>query len=942
MSKLSFRARALDASKPLPIYHSDEIPDSADCSLINRAVPQMPTGMEKEEESEHHLQRAICAGSVIPTPEVYELEDLLYYNKLYPEDYKMPRQLIYMQPFTMEADIPDYDMDSEDEVWVNSQAGKLELTPEKFEEMMDRLEKGSGQTVVTLQEAKALIKEDDDLIIAVYDYWLNKRLKTQHPLIPQVRTEARFGVSNHNPYIAFRRRTEKMQTRKNRKNDESSYEKMLKLKRDLTRAVTLLEMVKRREKSKRELLHLTIEVFEKRFQAGDFSGQMMNDALSARPARPAFTPLFQPNSLSWGKDDNLISALTRKEKRHYKKRRHKSSTKTQASSSVVSSGSALGYAASQGLGTAGGDGEFISSDEEVTAQGSPSDEEDEDEGPYVFRRKKDCNYHAPADSASWPWEEGVRSDKRFKFYQTSISNPHGPGYRRIGYARRRVGRGGRIILDRMSYTNEDDFWRSVGYTVMDSKSSSANSNKVNSNPSVGFASQTPEPNGFYPKLRGLVSNSLNVPASSNAYKEEQKCLHFRPKTPELRPENSLLATAEVVASDDDLEIEDCFQNPATEESAPALGPYLGAVVSKGELPLIFDTRHLLEDPVVYNDTAPLDAPSSNDLVLLDEQSSELSHAYYLLNCQNPGESELSRGWLGDSDFENPWLSSPCPSLLTDNMDLTEGMIVDAPPTDSSTSTDQSNSTKPKSEPPPSLPENRKRGPPRYNSNSRDDGNDSFLQPPPPADPPENRGAVVNEDPMDVEIVNVEEEIETVIASGELNFIVEHNMNNNSDSSNSEEKRRTSVDKDDKENNDRIPSIRDRGGGGGGGGGGGFVENGDSVNSTSSVDSSSLIEECVIVDNETSSRTPTNNNIINVNSSRSSSTFQLVVDSSGLGTVVGEGLETSNSLVAKGVGVVVGDSNNSSAPSNKPRTNGLQLVNMKNYGGSPEKFCHIVT
>lgn len=28
-----------------------------------------------------------------------------------------------------------------------------------------------------LQEAKALLKEDDDLIIAVYDYWLNKRLR---------------------------------------------------------------------------------------------------------------------------------------------------------------------------------------------------------------------------------------------------------------------------------------------------------------------------------------------------------------------------------------------------------------------------------------------------------------------------------------------------------------------------------------------------------------------------------------------------------------------------------------------------------------------------------------------------------------------------------------------------------------------------------------------
>lgn len=51
----------------------------------------------------------------------------------------------------------------------------------------------------------------------------------------------------------------------NRKNDEASYEKMLKLRRDLSRAVTILEMIKRREKSKRELLHLTLEIVEKRY-----------------------------------------------------------------------------------------------------------------------------------------------------------------------------------------------------------------------------------------------------------------------------------------------------------------------------------------------------------------------------------------------------------------------------------------------------------------------------------------------------------------------------------------------------------------------------------------------------------------------------------------------------------------------------------------------------
>ncbi|XP_055360951.1 uncharacterized protein LOC114847416 isoform X2 [Betta splendens] len=61
----------------------------------------------------------------------------------------------------------------------------------------------------------------------------------------------------------------------NRKNDEMSYEKMLKLRREFSRTVTILEMIKRREKSKRELLHLTLEVVERRYQMGDFSGDVI-------------------------------------------------------------------------------------------------------------------------------------------------------------------------------------------------------------------------------------------------------------------------------------------------------------------------------------------------------------------------------------------------------------------------------------------------------------------------------------------------------------------------------------------------------------------------------------------------------------------------------------------------------------------------------------------
>lgn len=48
----------------------------------------------------------------------------------------------------MDQEIPDYDMDSEDESWVNEQKKKMEINPLKFEEMMDRLEKGSGQQVL--------------------------------------------------------------------------------------------------------------------------------------------------------------------------------------------------------------------------------------------------------------------------------------------------------------------------------------------------------------------------------------------------------------------------------------------------------------------------------------------------------------------------------------------------------------------------------------------------------------------------------------------------------------------------------------------------------------------------------------------------------------------------------------------------------------------------
>uniref|UniRef100_A0A665X358 Enhancer of polycomb homolog n=1 Tax=Echeneis naucrates TaxID=173247 RepID=A0A665X358_ECHNA len=473
MSKLSFRARALDASKPLPVFRCEDLPDLHEYASINRAVPQMPTGMEKEEESEHHLQRAISAqqvygekrdNMVIPVPEAEC--NITHYESLYPGEFKMPKQLIHIQPFSLDTEQPDYDLDSEDETFVNKLKKKMEITALQFEEMIDRLEKGSGQQLVSLQEAKLLLKEDDELIKEVFDYWSRKRKTCKGgSLIPNVKQEKRDGSGTSDPYVAFRRRTEKMQTRKNRKNDEASYEKMLKLRRDLSRAVTILEMIKRREKSKRELLHLTLEIVEKRNAMPDFGSEVMAEALAQRAlVKPVYTIPIIPlsNSNQYRHQDHLdmkdykkpekTEAVRTKRKYEKKPKIPPLSAPQHSGPSVFNPKDLNQY-------------DFPSSDEEPFSQihsgSSEAEEENDPDGCFAFRRKAGCQYYAfrPAQSGNWPWvspSEGGLGDPCFRYCLTSLNMPR----RCVGLARRRVGRGGRVLLDR-AHTDLDNIWQSL-------------------------------------------------------------------------------------------------------------------------------------------------------------------------------------------------------------------------------------------------------------------------------------------------------------------------------------------------------------------------------------------------------------------------------------------------------------------------------------------------
>lgn len=50
--------------------------------------------------------------------------------------------------FSLDTEQPDYDLDSEDDTFVNKLNKKMQITALQFEEMIDRLEKGSGQQVL--------------------------------------------------------------------------------------------------------------------------------------------------------------------------------------------------------------------------------------------------------------------------------------------------------------------------------------------------------------------------------------------------------------------------------------------------------------------------------------------------------------------------------------------------------------------------------------------------------------------------------------------------------------------------------------------------------------------------------------------------------------------------------------------------------------------------
>nr|XP_032625418.1 enhancer of polycomb homolog 2 [Chelonoidis abingdonii] len=128
--------------------------------------------------------------------------------------------------------------------------------------------------------------------------------------------------------------------------------------------------------------------------------------------------------------------------------------------------------------------DFHSSDEDefpqVPSPVSEPEEENDPDGPCAFRRRAGCQYYAPRlDQTNYSCEnsELAELDKlRYRHCLTTLTVPR----RCIGFARRRIGRGGRVIMDRIS-TEHDPVLKQIDPEMLNSFSSSSQTVDFSSN-----------------------------------------------------------------------------------------------------------------------------------------------------------------------------------------------------------------------------------------------------------------------------------------------------------------------------------------------------------------------------------------------------------------------------------------------------------------------------
>lgn len=222
----------------------------------------------------------------IPTPET--TKGAIQYDRLFPARFAQPATYIRFSSTVEDCIGPLYCMNEDDEQALKSLNGhhvgkkSVQCSEEWFEQLVNSFEETTAARqpfaavdhppVLSLEELESAFDEDVDdaakpFAREVYEYWKERRAThDDHSLMAQLKTlkmESGQEADDSDPYVCFRRR-EHRQARKTRGRDAQVIEKLKKLRKELEDGRVLIDRVKAREVSKREDLALSRLIFEQR------------------------------------------------------------------------------------------------------------------------------------------------------------------------------------------------------------------------------------------------------------------------------------------------------------------------------------------------------------------------------------------------------------------------------------------------------------------------------------------------------------------------------------------------------------------------------------------------------------------------------------------------------------------------------------------------------
>ncbi|KAL0096382.1 enhancer of polycomb-like-domain-containing protein [Phycomyces blakesleeanus] len=301
-----FRVKKLSNKIVLPVYKDSDLPDLVNSiSAQQRTVPQIETGVEKEEEEEHDLQAAISAAqaavttgakieSFIPTPDASRTISEEMYLSLYKKKFIQPSTNIRFSSTVEDTSGCTYVVDEEDISFLTQFNVKhsSEMNEVTFENIMHHIEAVVEQNfphlyldpsqVPAFNNIYPLFPEHSNIrsqtgLEQIYLHWKKKCQHRQgRSIIPRVRHEDLIK-GDGDPYVCFRRRETKA-LRKTRQSDQHALDRLRKLRTQMENARNLLEMVLRREKHRKESLVLEHTVFDSRCKLRAYQRQLgIND-----------------------------------------------------------------------------------------------------------------------------------------------------------------------------------------------------------------------------------------------------------------------------------------------------------------------------------------------------------------------------------------------------------------------------------------------------------------------------------------------------------------------------------------------------------------------------------------------------------------------------------------------------------------------------------------